>query len=492
MSDQREQLRRMFDPGRRETNFGNLIVRMTVRGVRCHRNTIVDIEYPITAFCGPNGTGKSTLLQLAAVAYTNEGSPHYISDFMVLGTLDPTPFASDASIEYQIWRNPPPGGPQDRPKPLQRTIARLGSGRWGGYQARSDRPVVLFGVGQYLPRVEQRDFLIREAKRLEVIKQTDVSDEAKQWLCAILGCQYDKVTTNTVRYRQNSAEREGTVVSVTHHNVSYSEAHMGYGEGRVQHLITTLETVPNRSLILIEEPETALHPRAQYQLGCYLIDVAFRRRHQILLTTHSPYLLSALPDESRIYLKWQGDTIVTVSRLSATQIRSLLSEGHDPVLDVMVEDDCAETILRELLRTANPDLLTCVRIHVVSGGAAVLTATLKALAGSGLPIAGVLDADQPSYPSENIFKLPGEPRPPEVALFRHASIKAYFARVYGIDTGDFVASVGNLDYHGWLDRLAKRLNQDRSILLGEMARAFAGSYSTDAYALAEQLKAIMR
>jgi predicted ATPase len=492
MSDEREKLRKMFDPAQREKSFGNMITRMTVRGVRCHRNTVIDFQYPITALTGVNGTGKSTLLQLAAVAYRNDGHPYYIGDFMVHGTLDPAPFTTDARIEYQIWRNPPPGGPQDRAKPLQRTIARRDTGQWGGYRERPDRPVLLFGVSQYLPRFEQHDFLVREARRLQVIRQNAVSDEVKKWLCTILGCEYGQVITNTVRYTRDETERENTVVSVAHHNVSYSEAHMGYGEGRVQHLITTLENVPERSLVLIEEPETALHPRSQYQVGCYLIDVAYRRRHQILLTTHSPYLLGALPDESRIYLKWQGDSIVSVPRLSAPQIRSLLSEGHDPVLDVLVEDDCGEALLRELVRTVDPDLLTCMKIHVVGGGSSVLTATLKALAESRLPIATVLDADQPSYPKENIFKLPGPSKPPEKAMFEQASVKELITATYRIDLGDFVAGVGNLDHHGWLDRLATRLNQHRSVLLGEMARAFAGSYQTDAYALAEQLKAVLR
>ena len=63
---------------------------------------------------------------------------------------------------------------------------------------------------------------------------------------------------------------------------------------------------------------------------------------------------------------------------------------------------------------------------------------------------------------------------------------------YGIDLDDFVAGVRNLDHHGWLARLADRLNQSRAMLLGEMSRAFAQAHVAEAYTLTDQLKAVVR
>src|SRR4051812_27464519 len=98
MSDPRNILQSKFAEGGRYANFGSVLMQMKVCGFRCHSETTIDIKSPITAFCGINGTGKSTLLQLSAVAYQNDpqlGDSYYIKDFLVVGTLDPTPFKPD-------------------------------------------------------------------------------------------------------------------------------------------------------------------------------------------------------------------------------------------------------------------------------------------------------------------------------------------------------------------------------------------------------------
>src|SRR5687767_4570094 len=95
----------MFDAPTRYGSFGEALVRIQIQGIRCHKNTIIEVDSPITAICGLNGTGKSTALQLAAIAYRNEGNIYYVRDFMIEGPLDPTPFAEDASVEYQFWQN---------------------------------------------------------------------------------------------------------------------------------------------------------------------------------------------------------------------------------------------------------------------------------------------------------------------------------------------------------------------------------------------------
>ena len=90
MSDPRSALQSKYEEPARFANFGEVICRMSVMGFRCHRNTIIEILSPITAFCGMNGTGKSTLLQLASTAYVppDLNSPrYYINSFLVVGTL---------------------------------------------------------------------------------------------------------------------------------------------------------------------------------------------------------------------------------------------------------------------------------------------------------------------------------------------------------------------------------------------------------------------
>jgi predicted ATPase len=469
----------MFDPPTRYGSFGEALVRIQIQGIRCHKNTIIEVDSPITAICGLNGTGKSTALQLAAIAYRNEGSVYYVRDFMVEGPLDPAPFAEDASVEYQFWQN-------DRTV-IPRTLSRNHENkRWNGYRRRLSRPVFFTGIGQYLPKIEQHDFIVNNANELQVSDSRLVSDDVKHWICNVLACDYEEIKINTVHYRGNGNSKTGQVVSVQRAGRTYSESHMGFGEGRTQYLISALENLPNQSLVLIEEPETSLHPSAQYQFALYLMDVVIRKHHQVFLTTHSPFILKALPSPSRVYLKRNGDQIDVLKGLSAAQIRSLLAEGNEKALDVLVEDDCAAAILRELIRQVDVGFLQSIEI-IHAGEAQTIVSLVKAL-GKKLPVVGVLDPEQKSDIKNNIFCLPGEKIAPERLLFSDPHVRQHMQDMYGINLADFMAQVSNLDHHGWFSRLAQKINQTRDVLLGEFARTYASAHETEAYILTQQLK----
>jgi hypothetical protein len=56
-------------------------------------------------------------------------------------------------------------------------------------------------------------------------------------------------------------------------------------------------------IVLIEEPECFLHPSAQAEFGRVLQDLAKEFRIQVIVTTHSPYLLSHKSPESNILVE---------------------------------------------------------------------------------------------------------------------------------------------------------------------------------------------
>lgn len=439
-------------------------MRMHVQGFRCHADTIIEISSPITAFCGLNGTGKSTLLQLAAAAYKNpqeDIKPYYIKDFLVVGTLDPQPFRDDAAIEYGFWRS----NRTLRPLTLSRNS---NTRRWQGYGRRTSKPVLFAGIGLYLPKIEQRDFIVRNANQLTISNSSIVSERIKSWTCKILGCQYDVIQKNEVSY----SHRTGNVLQVERSQQIYSEAHMGYGEGRSQHLISILETLPNRSLVLIEEPETSLHPSAQFQFGKYLIDVVKEKRHQILLTTHSEYLLESLHSKSRIYLYRNEHTIDAWPGLTSAQAKSLMTDGVHKALNILVEDKCAKAILTELIGRIDPNFLKSVGIYP-GGDKDTIAKAVRTISNTNLVIAAVRDGDKEPSPSENIFKLPGT-LPPEKEIFQNASVKAHVQIKYQVNLSDFSAAyLADVNHHYWLQKLSDHLGRDESALTWELAGTYA-------------------
>jgi len=459
-----------FLEANRLANFGNCLTRMHVQGFRCHTSTVIDFISPITAFCGRNGTGKSTLIQLAAAAYASpaeETPTYYIRDFLVRGTLDPDPFTPTASVEYQYWdgeRSSPGLGP--RYVTRQTTVSRTAA-RWSGYPRRPERNVFFVGVGLYLPASERRDFIFRNAGRLELRTTETATAVTKSWTSRVLGSAYDTMSRNTVAV----SDREGSLLSVTRHGVSYSEAHMGHGEGRTQYLIAALELLPEKTLVLIEEPETSLHAAAQYELAAYLIDVAKRRGHQIVLTTHSEYLLEALPSASRIYLHREGISVRPIPGLASREALSMMSDGHVPALWVLVEDRCGQIVLQEIVRRFDQGFLSTIAVRV-SGGAQMIGSIAPVVnAIKGVPMVAVRDGDQAEDPGKGLFKLPGT-GPPEKALFECLEVEEHIRSKYHVEMAD-VRAVAPADHHAWPGECARQTGISIEALLTEASQVYA-------------------
>ena len=483
MSDLRNRLQSKFAPAHRHANFGNMLIRMRVQGFRCHESTVVEIRSPVTAFCGMNGTGKSTLLQVLAVAYMRPAPTpsYYVKDFLVIGPLDPAPFSASAEVEFTYCKS----ATDHQTVTISR---RTKTQRWSGYTRRPDREVYFAGVGHYLPRIEQRDFVVRHAKNLRISSQQDIPQVVRDAASTILACQYNAAKSRTVTY----SGRNGDIVCVQRGGVEYSETHMGFGEGRTQSLVVALESIPEKSLVLIEEPETSLHPGAQHALARYLMEVSIRRGHQVFLTTHSEYLLDGLPAASRLYLtRDANDSIGCLAGLSAAEARSLMTDGATKALSVLVEDECARAIVRELLRRVDPDFLRTTGI-CVGGDAGSLEKTATVLRGTGLSVAIVRDADQADVPRSSIFKLPGDD-PPEKELFDNAGVRAHVETTYGVRLDDFFAGLGTVDHHEWIRRLASHVNVNENALLVELAGAYAANIpERDVVNLKDLLRASVR
>ena len=465
------------------------MMHIVVTGFRCHEQTVVDIRSPITAFCGLNGTGKTTLLQLAACAYKNSTASYKISDFFAVGVLDPTPFTETAGVVFDIWQD----SRQLRTVTLSR---RAQAKRWSDYRRRDIRHTLFVGCGMFLPRTERRDFVFRNSSRLTITTTAPVNEIIKQHCCTILGQPYEELHEHAVQHRRQTT----TVLSALKGTQTYSEAHMGCGEGRAHTLIGLLESVPNKSLLLLEEPEISLHQSAQYRLGQYLVGLALRKGHQILLTTHSEHLLRALPQASRVYLYYDHASarIETLPGLAASQAVSLMAEGHDKALTVLVEDEAAKSVLTEIIGRKDRQFLQSICLAIagfkddngqkIGGGKDAMKAAMKTLRQSGLKIAAVVDGEIPADTKNFVFKLPGA-CPPEHELFGNTHVQQYWREIYGLDVGAFRAGLGQVNHHTLFDHLAYKLSHDKAFLIGEAARVYTASLpENEVNALVEQLK----
>lgn len=144
----------------------------------------------------------------------------------------------------------------------------------------------------------------RILKPYELLSKEQVRDVSD-----ILGKEYTKIG-----YIEHSFyETEGGTAIIYTDNMQYSEAFAGSGEFAIISMIVELSSCPENSLILLDEPETSLHPGAQKKLLDYLVKVALKHKHQIVISTHSKEMVESLPREAiKVFLQSKDKEKITI------------------------------------------------------------------------------------------------------------------------------------------------------------------------------------
>jgi predicted ATPase len=130
--------------------------------------------------------------------------------------------------------------------------------------------------------------------------------------------------------KEGSSETYLSIVESPFDDLEFTWKNIASGTKEILYLITLLHTTPNESLLLIEEPEIHLHPDAVHKFLSLIEKMSSEDHEQVLITTHSPALLDAIPfDKIFIVLKESGKT--TVEQLKGQQaVEKILSQAGVP------------------------------------------------------------------------------------------------------------------------------------------------------------------
>lgn len=449
MADRAKQLKEKYAPGRRYANFWPVIRSIEIDGFRGINGLTIPFDFPIVAISGLNGSGKSTVGQISLSGYkkpstATEYNRFYVRDFFPASIADPNPFHQNSSVKF-IYETDDPGNPQEL------TVKRTNT-EWSGYKRQPERKCFYVGFTIYIPKVERKDVSIYRGSSIALTNQRPIPDGVRVLVGRILGQQYDELHFQGIKHGSKSGE----LGIAARFGCQYSENNMGFGEGRTLYLIDLLENSPEKSLFVIEEPETSLHEHAQYELAKYLLDVTFRRHHQIILSTHSDRILSALPSESRLLLHRDNHGVAVYQGLSSTRARALLSLGHQRDLVVFVEDDFAKLLLSEMIRNIDNGLLRVINIEGVGDTKAVRNAVLLMNRIKKNSIA-VRDADIGPDIANRIYSFPGT-MPPEKEVYQQKAVKEYLNAEFKIDIDNEIALREIQDHHKLTEELANAAN----------------------------------
>lgn len=116
----------------------------------------------------------------------------------------------------------------------------------------------------------------------------------------ILGKKY-----TTARFVRHSIYDQAFSVSVLFETSSrkYTEHFAGSGELAVVNLVLSLERLEKYDLLLLDEPETSLHPGAQKRLIAHILNTIKDKKLQVVISTHSLTFVNLLPVESLVVLE---------------------------------------------------------------------------------------------------------------------------------------------------------------------------------------------
>lgn len=302
-----------------------------VHGLRGWNGQRLTINFPIVAIVGENGSGKSTLLQAAACVYLREDRKEtwFASEFFPDTAWDQV---RRAEVKFGYTQ-----GADHKSGSIRKPTTR-----WLGNVDRPQREVAYIDLSRIQP-VSARVGYARIAKtRHKEASARSFEEEKVKRLSEVMGRHYDaaKMAISTIDDR-----REIPVISKD--GRAYSGFHQGSGETTVAELLEV--DFPRFGLILIDEIESSLHPRAQRRLIRDLAEKCREREVQIVLTTHSPYILEELPLEARSYILETQNTKKIITGVSPQFAMTQMDDEPHPECELYVEDQAAKVMLGEIL-----------------------------------------------------------------------------------------------------------------------------------------------
>ncbi|WP_429101737.1 ATP-dependent nuclease [Aeromonas rivipollensis] len=261
----------------------------------------------------------------------------------------------------------------------------------------------------------------------------------------------------------------------------YSGFHQGAGEATIADLIAI--DLPQYSIVLIDEIETSLHPRAQRRLIRDLAEISRLKMIQFIVTTHSPYILEELPPSARVYVFKQGTDKAVVPGVSPEFALSKMDEENHPEVDVYVEDDSAKILMEEILARNALEYLARCSISAF-GSASVGKALGQMVEGQRFsrPTVVILDGDQD--PAPGCLILPGDDAP-ERCIFEALQNIGWdgVSSLINRSHSDFVNAAENAmtlsDHHNWIKSVSDRIILGSDELWRAMCRVWIERCATE-------------
>lgn len=225
-----------------------------------------------------------------------------------------------------------------------------------------------------------------------------LSDECKNYVSKILGKNYESIFLVHHDYYDY---RGWTVLLKLGGSVEYSEAFSGSGEFAVVMLVHKIMGASPSSLIILDEPETSLHPGAQLELINFLKEQIKKSKHQVVISTHSTNIIQSIPSVGIKALDINPDTNRVILKSQATSKAEAFYRLGAPldVKTIFVEDELAKILVEYSIKNyiSEEAFESCNIESAKSGADSIRKHFMPGWSLSSPPVYLILDGDQRNY-----------------------------------------------------------------------------------------------
>ena len=350
---------------------------------------------------GANGAGKSTVLSCLAQLGDPDALDRFFTPDIRFSDSDADDVYQDSSIRFEADG--------------KNAEFRYRSGHWHAVAGTTEEARELFGFSRVVFAGEKRKvfpepgemFSIRSVRGAPDILRSvaaEIFDDEKFRHLHIVKSEITGTEFFLLRRFEAGEERY------------YSENNFGSGERAVLRLIAQIQSLPPSALILLDESEMALHPRARKRLWEYLSRTAVTRSFVILVSTQSASLIRGADRGKILLLENDGcDGLVCRSDVYPAAVLGEMALPEDilPEILLLVEDQEASMLLDaivEKLRTCMDREFPYCRILPVGGymQVVILMDNLSRVLPAYIQKRAVLDRDAKPFIAKAL-ESPGRP-----------------------------------------------------------------------------------
>lgn len=211
-----------------------------------------------------------------------------------------------------------------------------------------------------------RDFTRRLNYKASIAAKVKISDDVTSYFRYIL----DVPEAITIYQTGSHINKRAFLIEKTN-NEAYSSYNAASGEEALLNILIDIDRAPKDALILIDELECGIHPNVQRKLADVIQYIAWTKKQQFVLTTHSATLLSAFPQKSRKLIDiTPDDKYCVISKPAVNTVFSKMDSMAHPLITLYCEDGLAKYIIRQMLVQINKQKKYFDRlVNIVTSGA---------------------------------------------------------------------------------------------------------------------------